>query len=161
MEQYSWKAGAQFPVKAEIAAVMIKNLQASLGKETINANELLDASRDENAPLHNCFEWNDTIAAENFRRAQAAHLIRSIEVKIIRNDREPTTIRALVNVQSDTARRQGEYISIRRAMDVPEYRTRVLKDALSELRSFQKKYSIYEELADVCTAINSFADKLK
>ena len=159
METYSWRTGVQFPVKAEVAADAIKNLQASLGKQTITAKELLDASRDENAPLHDCFEWDDSIAAEKFRQDQARKIIIGIEVT--KSETIPTTMRLFVNVVPTAARKQGEYATIFQAMVVDDWRKQVLMDALKELRSFQRKYSVYKELADVCTAIEAFADKLK
>lgn len=159
METYSWKAGVMFPVKAEVAADTIKNLQASLGKQTITAKELLDASRDENAPLHSCFEWDDSVAAEKFRQEQARKIIIGIEVT--KSETIPTTTRLFVNVVPTAAKKQGEFATIFQAMVVDDWREQVLMDALKELRSFQRKYSVYKELADVCAAIDAFADKLK
>ena len=157
-----WKDGTSFPVSADVANDTINALKSSLGKDTITATELLDASRDENAPLHNCFEWDDGIAAEKFRRQQAAHLIRSIDVKIIYPDRAPVVVRAHVNITPpNELHKGGEYVSVQRAMEVTEYRERVLKRALCELLNFKEKYSAYEELAGVCSAIDDFADKLK
>ena len=159
METYAWRAGVQFPVKAEVAADTIKKLQASLGKPTITAKELLDASRDENAPLHSCFEWDDSIAAEKFRQEQARKII--IGIEITKSETIPTTTRLFVNVVPTAAKKQGEYVTIHQAMVVNDWRQQVLMDALRELRSFQRKYSIYNELAGVCSAIDDFADKLK
>lgn len=158
METYSWKAGVQFPVKAEVAADTIKQLQASLGKQTVTAKELLDASRDENAPLHNCFEWNDTIAAEKYRQYQARKIIISIEVT--KSD-APITTRFFVNVVETAPKKQGEFATIWTAMENSDWKQQVLQNALRELRNFQKKYSIYTELAGVWSAIDDFADKLK
>lgn len=83
-------------------------------------------------------------------------------MKIIYPDRAPVIVRAMVNVTPPAElRKEAEYVSIERAMEVTEYRERVLKRALCELRAFQEKYSVYEELADVCKSIDAFADKLK
>ena len=48
----------------------------------ITPKELVEAARDENSPLHNEFEWNDTIAAQKHREWQARYIISSIEVKL-------------------------------------------------------------------------------
>ena len=157
---YSWKAGAQFPVKASVAADTIKSLQKTLGKDNVTAVELLDASRDENAPLHSCFEWNDDIAAEQFRICQARHLITSIEVTIITND-TPVQTRGFVNVNTVAPKKQGEYVSVEVAFSKDDYRRQVLCNVLSELRAFQRKYAVYQELSGVFKAIDTFADALK
>lgn len=46
------------------------------------ASEVLDAARSPKSALHGEFEWDDTEAAEAYRRAQAAGLIRSYKIKI-------------------------------------------------------------------------------
>lgn len=155
-EKPSWVPGAQFPVDAQVAADTICDLKKSLGKETITAKELLDASRDESAPLHSCFEWDDTVAAEQYRTWQALHLINSLRVTIINEDREPITVRGLVNINSVAPKKQGEFVSFQRAMEVAEYRQQVLKNALLELRAFQRKYTLYEELNCIFKAIDEY-----
>lgn len=158
METYSWKAGVMFPVKAEVAADTIKNLQASLGKESITAKELLDASRDENAPLHDCFEWDDSVAAEKFRQEQARRLINGIETVIIA--KEPIRTKLFVNIRPVKPAQEGGYVTIHQAMVVDDWKRQVLENALKELLSFKKKYAIYSELTGVFAAINDFKDTL-
>lgn len=161
MEKFSWKAGAQFPVKAETAASTIRSLQASLGQDSVSAKELLDASRDGDAPLHSCFEWDDSIAAEKYRLWQARHIINSIEIEVITESRPAYKTRLFLNVQSVAPKKQGEFVSVDLVLQNKTYRDRVLSNALLELRAFQRKYSAYEELMGVSKAIDSFADSLK
>lgn len=161
MEKYTWKSGAQFPVAAQVAAQTIRDLQRTLGKESITARELLDASRSADAPLHSCFEWDDSVAAEKFRIEQARHIIGGIEVTIIKDDKPSTTTRLFVNVQPVTPKHKGEFVAIDAAISNPTYRQQILRNALLELRSFQNKYRSYEELTGVSKAIDAFADSLK
>ena len=51
---------------------------------------VLDAARDENNPLHPAFEWDDSKAAEIYRRSQAQDLIYSVE--IVREDFQPEPV---------------------------------------------------------------------
>lgn len=163
MEKFSWKAGTQYPVKAEVAANTIRDLQETLGKDSITAKELLDASRDEAAPLHSCFEWEDTVAAEQYRIYQARHLIGSIEIEYVK-DNTPTQLarsRYFINVVKIAPKVQGQFATIDVALTNDEYRVTVLKNALRELRAFQNKYSSYQELASVFKSIDDFADTIK
>lgn len=160
-EKFSWKPGAQFPVEAKVAADTIRALQMKLGKDSITAQELLDNSRDPDAPLHSCFEWNDTVAAEKYRRWQAAHVINSITVTIKQDDMEPITTRLFINVQPVAPKKQGEFVGINIAFDNPDYRKQILSNAAIELRSFQRKYQTYKELNGVFNAIDSFVDTVK
>ena len=161
MEKVSWKAGAQFPVKAETAASTIRSLQASLGQESITAQELLDASRDEDSPLHDCFEWDDTVAAEKYRLWQARHIINSLEIEIVSEDKPAIKTRLFLNIERVAPKSKGEFVGVDVVLGNRDYRNRVLSYALSELRAFQRKYSAYEELMGVCKAIDAFADTVK
>ena len=159
-KNYAWKSGAQFPVSAKTAAETILSLRRTLNKDTVTAKELLDASRDENAPLHPCYEWNDSIAAENYRLVQSGQIIRSIEVVIVKND-EPVKTRGFVNVVQVAPKHQGEYAPIEIALVKDNYRKQFLKNALDELRAFQRKYAVYTELSGVFKAIDAFADAIQ
>lgn len=160
METISWKAGSHFPVEAQVAADTIRALQLKLGKEAITAKDLLDASRDVNAPLHNCFEWDDTVAAELYRTDQARHIINNIIVTFIGDNNEPITTRYLVNVQPVAPKKQGEFVSFNVAFNNDDYKKQILHNALNELRAFQRKYQIYHELSRVFDAINAVAIEL-
>lgn len=162
-KEFVWKAGTQFPVDAKVAVDTICGLQKSLGKETITAKELLDASRDETAPLHLCFEWNNTVAAEQYRTYQARHIINSIEIRIIKGDTPSQFARTryFLNVVANKPKNQGQFATIDVAFANDDYRNAVLKEAYRELNSFQLKYNRYQELSDVFKAIDSFGDALK
>ncbi|MBQ3337601.1 MAG: hypothetical protein IJG80_09380 [Selenomonadaceae bacterium] len=160
-ENFSWKAGTSFPVKAETAAKTIRDLQKTLGKDSVTAKELLDDSRDVNAPLHPCFEWNDSIAAEKYRLDQARRIIGSIEVRYIGDKTPPKPIRAFLCVTPSPTRQQGEFVGIDVILSKENYRKQVLSNALIELRAFQRKYSTQEELLGVFKAIDAFADTLQ
>ena len=162
MENIYWKAGTQFPVEAKVAADTIRRLQQTLGKDSVTAKELLDASRDENAPLHCCFEWNDTVAAELYRTEQARRIIAAIEVEIVKEtDASALKTRLFVNVQPVACKKQGEFVAFNVAFGNKDYRQQILHNALNELLAFKRKYSSYQELTEVFNAVSNFADSLK
>src|SRR4051812_1463795 len=45
--------------------------------------EVVDAARDDESPIHDYFEWDDVVAAEEHRRQQAREMVRSIEIRVI------------------------------------------------------------------------------
>lgn len=161
-EKFSWKACTQFPVNPKVAADTIKNLQHRLGRDIITAKELLDESRDPNAPLHSCFEWDDSIAAEKYRLEQARKLIASVEIRYVDDYQKQTTpVRCFVNVQSVAPKREGLFAYIEAVLQNPDYRKQMLSNALIELRNFQKKYSDLKELSGVNKAIDEFAETIQ
>ena len=154
---YEWGID-KYPVDAQIAGETIEALKSELGKDYIEAEDLLNASRAENAPLHSCFEWDDTIAAEKYRLNQAGDIIRNITVKIVDSSEKPQVVRAFVNVKPRNEK--GEFVSIQTAMIKDEYRDQVLRNALNELQNFKRKYQSYTELRAVFKAIDEVANTL-
>lgn len=162
-KKFAWKAGSWFPVDAQIAVDTIETLQKTLGKDTVTAKELLDASRSDDAPLHGCFEWDDTVAAEQYRLSQAGKIIRSIEIVPVETDTPAhlTRSRYMLNVVPNAPKVQGEFATVDVAFKNDKYRVAVLKNALNELHAFQRKYNSYQELSGVFKAIDDFGDTFK
>lgn len=155
---YQWKFD-KFPVPAQVAGETIEAIKQARGKEFIEPEDLLDASRDENAPLHSCFEWDDNKAAEKYRLWQARKIIGNITVIIEPVNTVPQTVRAFVSI-TDT-NDKGKFVQIQTALKNSEYREQILKNALAELQSFKTKYRVYSELSKVFAAIDNFADSFK
>ncbi len=162
-ESFVWKAGTQFPVDAQIAVDTIHGLQKSLGKCSITAKELLDASRGTDAPLHSCFEWNDSVAAEKYRVEQARHIISSIEIRFVETDTPEhfKQTRYLLNIAPVAPKSQGQFVTVDVAFSNEQYRAAILKNAFRELRAFQTKYRKYQELSVLFKVIEDFGDTLK
>jgi hypothetical protein len=62
----------------------LRSMYARRGKLTPEL--VVEESRPPEAPLHNRFEWDDSVAAEAWRHHQAGGLIRSIFVEYAEND---------------------------------------------------------------------------
>lgn len=159
-QKFFWAVDV-YPVSAEVAASEIEKVKNSLHKDNIEPKDLLDASRADNAPLHCCFEWNDSIAAEKFRVNQARHIISNIRVEVIESDKakEPITVRPYVNVSDGNDK--GYFVSIQTALEKGDYRYQILKNAATDLTTFKKRYGAYNELFEVCNAIDNFIATLK
>lgn len=150
--QYAWRKGFPWPNRADPQAVANRILELSSQGKHPTAWDVLEDGRRIDAPQHNIFEWEDSVAAEQYRLSQAGSILRS--VVIVRNDttdiKKP--IRAFVHVippeQKDAA-----YVDIVEAMSNPEMRKQVLEKALDELESWQETYNGYVEFQPVVEAI--------
>lgn len=144
--QYRWKSGARAPVPAQVAGEVCERLSA---EGRLTPRELVDESRDEGAPLHKAFEWDDAKAADAYRMSQASYIIRSVE--LVREDvSEPVRAFVSVSVTDDGARC---YQSIEPTLREAATREAVLEEARRELDAFKRKYRGLEELAAVIAAI--------
>lgn len=140
---YSFKSGSHIKADAQAAGEMCEKLAA---EGRLTARDLVEENRPESAPLHNEFEWNNDKAAESWREHQARHIIGCLVIKT--EKKEP--VRAFFNIQ----RSEPTYSHIEMILQSQDRTDALLRTALLELESFQRKYSMLKELAKVFEAIN-------
>ncbi len=78
---YEWKDLASvrsIKADAQVAGEVCEELER---EGRLTPENLVEVSKDENAPLHNEFEWNDDTAAKKYRRSQAQFIIQMLVVK--------------------------------------------------------------------------------
>ena len=120
---------------------------------TLTEDAVVEASKEADSPLHSMFLWgNDAAAAQLGRLEIARRLI--VSVRIL-----PETAQALgVNVEMRKFHGTGDgYKDLQTLMNKDELRRMLLRSALRELQSLQRRYSQLTELA----AIFESAGKLK
>lgn len=147
---YQWKDGARYSVSPQVAGNICKQLDE---RNMLTASALVDVSRPEDAPLHPIFEWDDSLAAEKYREAQARAMIRSIVTIPAKSENKP--VRAFFNIQVE----QPKYESLNIILEKPDKRALLLQSAYRELSAFKKKYSILKELTDVFSAIDHLMEE--
>jgi len=145
---YKWKPGSHHKVSAQIAGEVCKSLEE---EGRLTAADLVEESRPEDAPLHEEFEWDDSIAAEEYRKQQARVLIATV-VEVVSPEIVPT--RAFFNI----VHQEANYESINVIIQDEDKRKALLNKAIRELRAFEIKYSTLLELCDVFDAIDKLED---
>ena len=141
---YQWKLPGVIPVAAQAAGEELERIYEK--HNGLSAKNIVDESRDEQAPLHPCFEWNDAAAAEKYREVQAQNIIRSI-IAVREKGNEPLEVRAFVHVQES-------YRPISVVVNSEDQMGELLRAALSELNAFKRKYASLSSLQPVFEAIN-------
>lgn len=68
--------------EAKKAAAAALNQMSKANGGRITPEQIVDAARDESSPLHQYFEWDNRIAAEQYRLMQARTLLRSCQVDV-------------------------------------------------------------------------------
>jgi hypothetical protein len=129
---------------------------------------IVDAAKNENSPLHNEFEWDDTEAAHKFRLAQAGALVRRVKFTLIRENEEDKKInitvqRAYQSRESarDKANPDHGYEPIEVIMRNETKRHELVSQVLKELQAYRKRYASFMELKDVWNAIDDTAVELE
>ncbi len=132
------------------AATALQSMAKARGG-IVSPQEVLEEARKENSPLHSCFTWDNSVAGERYRLAQARVLLRvTVQYLPANKDRSPT--RVFVSLTPDRSR-DGGYRVLADVLDDARLRDVMLADALNELGSFERKYKKLSELAGVFKAI--------
>jgi len=76
--RYEFRQSARYGIKPNVVGLAFEKITPAKGPVT--PESVVDAARPEKAPLHPVFEWDDTLAAENYRKGQARTLIRALVV---------------------------------------------------------------------------------
>lgn len=142
----TWRKGTHIKTSADIAAKVFDELA---GKNQLNAQALVDTSRPEEAPLHPEFEWNDAIAAEEWRKQRARNLITALVV-IEEKEEEAVPVQVYHHLDTDGS----NYKSISVIMQSQEDIETLRKQALQELISFKLKYKRILDIVNGSTQID-------
>lgn len=121
--------------------VAIREELEKLGTETrLTPETVVEAARDPRSPLHDRFQWDDSVAGEAYRLQQARALIKQVRVDVVRADQ--TVIRAPVFVRAPEG---GEGYALTQAVAVsaPDRRQVVLM-ALAQVRTILRNLAAQE-----------------
>ncbi len=141
MKKYSFTKGYRCPVSAEIVGSEIERITERDG--VVKTTVLLDEARPYDSPLHPIPEWDDQIAAEEYRKNQIRRLVRAVRVEV-QTETAGKKVDAPVVIHSPHG---GGYYSpdaIKNDIDLFES---ALSSALAKLRSAQSAVSTLERLA--------------
>lgn len=153
--QYKWQRELPYSnVPADVVGHHIENLMEKEG--IVTTQNLLDSARPEDSPIHPCYEWDDSIAAERYRRKQSRDILNNlVRVEVVETVTEPlNTVKAFVNIADNDKFESGKYVYTNVAFANDGMKDIILRKALDELNSFKKRYENLKELADVFSAID-------
>ncbi len=160
---FSWKNSEFEAVNAADAAEVLDKIKEARGQ--LKPSDVVEEARDEGHPLHRAFpcrkdgSWDDTEAARIGRESIAARLIRSIRVEIVTPKREVINTRAFVSMPHEKAKGGRSYANVESAMDTPEGRAVLVRQAWLQLRAWRKRYGEIAELAKAMDAIDKILDQ--
>lgn len=149
---YQWKTGARVKTAPEVAAAVMNDLAE---RNQLNAEMLVNVSRPEDAPLHQEFEWDDPIAAEEWRKQQARCLIHSLVLQEDDEDTEPVRVFFKIHEASPN------YEPTQVILQSPESTEALRNMALKELIAFKNKYAAIIRKINGEKEVNSLQMKME
>ena len=124
MREYSWKCVGvgYFKADAQLVGEELEKLEFA---GELNADEVLNYARNNpNSETYKCFEWDNTIAGEKYRKMQASSILSSISVKI----------------KEEPVETQRVYVSVKTALDD--------KRTFKNIKEVLKNDDEYQQLID-------------
>ena len=119
--------------------------------DTYTPEQIVDFARDENTELHKCFQWDDSIAAESWRKQQARQIVQSLVVVVETEEYKAQTYRLIEHDSINSA-----YKPVTLMIQELDQYTALLEQAKKDLRVFTAKYKSLTELSsvieDLCNA---------
>ena len=77
----------------------------------LDPSDIVNAAREKDSPLHPYFTWDDTEAAELYRRTQACELIRRVKIEITTHETTVRTVR-YVSVPDSGKPNENDYFNL-------------------------------------------------
>lgn len=149
--KYRYKEGFRCGIPIEKTVAVMNGLAE---QNRLTAKDLVEVSKDEDAPLHNYFEWDNEKCGEKWREQQGRVLIANIVVQDV-EDEKSEPVRAFFQIENETSLYEPLTVIIK-----DEDKLQSLYDtAKRELKSFQKKYSRIKAFAGLFKEIDQLPDK--
>lgn len=119
---------------------------------TLTPDLVVEEAREPSHPLHHRFDWDDSTAAESWRREQAAELIRRVRVTYAAPNGEEHSVRAFVCLREE-ANTPSAYEPVEKVLENDFTRNLLLRQVERELAAFKRKYGHLKEFAEMVRKI--------
>lgn len=155
-----WKQGSQFKCAADLAHEQIEVIRKKNGG-SVSAESVVTVAKAKRNPLHEDFEWDDAIAANEHRMQRARVMLASFVIvrEELRTDRPQRVYEVVREPMVGKQRIRHVYKTIEDIMKDTDLRAELLGRALGELVSIRNRYRDLQELAVVMRAIDEVVEK--
>lgn len=134
---------------AQIVGEELDKIRQSNGGR-LTPEDVLNAASDPASPLHTAFEWDDTLAARQWRLTQARRVIVSVTV-INSPVSQASRVAAYVSVK--TPEHGRTYVPTVEALDDEALKERVMDQVRVFIETLQRRYSAYQNIQVALTAL--------
>lgn len=133
----------------------------SNGHLEVTPEDVLSDAKRKRSPLHNFFEWEDSVAAEKYRVQQARYMLRSIRVVVEKEAVEETRAFVPVVIREPEKEPRKVYTTVQYALSDEQLRQQTIEYALKQLENWRNRWNEYTELADALRAVDEVIAKAK
>lgn len=148
--KYCWIRQPKNAPSAEIAGKYIEDIKKR--RKGLTPQLLVLEASDKKSPLHKCFTWNNSKAAELYRIEEARYILRNIEIIVIKPKVKTVKYRAFI-APSDCGSQNTSYKTIGEICACEDLSTAYQEQLLSRLLSIKDKLKRFPAFKDVVNAI--------
>jgi hypothetical protein len=160
---YQFAHGAKVSTRAQVVGETLSAIQEKRGG--LRPSEIVEEARPVESPIHACFEWDESEAAQKYRLWQARQLISC--VVMVRESPELPPVRAFVNVrQAAEDSQEGQkdsrvYLPLETVLASPDLRQQAINAIKSDIASLRRKMVSFERLASAIHHIDAIEESVE
>ena len=156
---YTWDDGSTFKVSAQVAGEYLDTLRKQHGG-VLAPEDVVEAAKSADSPIHGEFTWDVEKAAFQHWKARARNMMSHLSIQEFSEQDPRDSAPAMVNlvVTTFTETRRG-YVSLEQVFSDEELRQQAIDQCLKLLSGIKRRFSVFEELEDVRTAIAKAEEK--
>ena len=152
-----WKRKPKGAPSAECAIDYIEDIKKERGG--ITSQLLVIEASKEDSPLHDCFEWDETKAANGYRVEQGRLLLMNLIVAVIEDiEEKPIYVRCFVSPIEVENEGGTSYLTIREICNDDILNAAYLRQLKKELHAFVAKienYAHYRKSKSLCLVVKA------
>jgi len=130
--EYSWREGSRVQLDPNVVGQEIDRIYDTYG--AITPETLVKEAAKKKSPLHDYFEWDDSVAAVEWRKQQGRILLGSIQIKKV-GDTTPKVMNVSIKLDDGSRAYQKADIAVK-SISQWEF---VLQEAVTYLESAQRR----------------------
>lgn len=137
---YEWVKGSRFNADADKVGSELKSL------DKVSIDTVLEKAKDSNTELNKCFTWDDSEAANKYRRHEASMLISSILVVVEdKKEQEVVSIRAYESLKNEEDTKNSFHFTPQALKD-PDFSKQILAKIEKDIENLEYKFKVYSDL---------------
>lgn len=140
-----WKRGFEDRFNADASKVAAEIM--AIG-DNATPQQIVEAAKDKKSELHKCFTWDNTEAAEKWRRHEARQVVCFLVIESPKRDESQPEQRVFHKVENGRG-----YVAAPLIFTVDDEYQKLLQRAYAELKAFKVKYASLNELDYILSLI--------
>lgn len=156
MNDATWRKSYHNKIDAKVAYAELEKIREANGEVT--PDKVVASAKPAKSPIHKAFTWNNTKAANSYRKEEARNMIRSIEIVRVELPLTPTRAYEVKSAPVKDCPQRKVYTTTEEILADPVARDELLMGAIRDALSYRKRYAMLSELAGVFHAIDDFAE---